>query len=119
MTLLDVLLAVLVLMPFASAAGTIFFVRLVKEAIQPPILLVMLTGSAIVNVLCGSYLAGLTLNARLLGNTNPAGLAPVTVFVLIAALAPSPLIALVLWRVSRGVGRGRLTRDVPDKAQPL
>lgn len=119
MTLLDVLLVVLVFMPIASAGGTLFFVRLVKDAIAPPILLVMLTASAIVNVICGSYLAALSLNTRLLGNTNPPELAPVTVGVLIAALAPSPLIALALWRVSRGVHRGRLVADVPDKAHPL
>lgn len=118
MTFLDFLLGVLVFMPIACALATLFFARLVKDAVAPPILLVLLTAFSVVSLLCGSYIAALTLNARLLGNANPPELAPLTVAVLNLALAPSPVIAIVLWRVSRGAGRNRLTRDVPDKAGP-
>lgn len=119
MTLLDILLVVLLGMPFASGLSTLYLARLVKDAVAPPSLLVMLTASSFVTFMSSSYLAALNVNVRMLGHTNPPELAPLTVAIIIAPLAMINVIAFQLWRVSRSVHRGRLMRDVPDKARTL
>lgn len=110
----DVLLLVLMVMPFASAGATFYLARLVKDAVAPPSLLVMLTATSTVALVCSSYLAALNVNLRVLGNTNPPELVPFTLIAIIAPLAMVNVTAFMLWRVSRGVGRERLTTDVPD-----
>ena len=92
---------VLMGIPFFSAASTFYLARLVKEAIAPPILLLLLVIEATVSLSCSSYIAVLTVRTRFFGLANPPELLPITLLALIAPLAMINLIAFVLWRSRR------------------
>jgi hypothetical protein len=88
--------------PFLSAVSTLYLARLVKGAISPPILLVLLTIEATLSLLCSSYITVLTVRTRFFGLTNPPELLPITLLALITPLAMINVIALVLWRSRNG-----------------
>jgi len=101
-TLVSAEFIVLMIVPFFSLVSAIYLARLIRDAITPPVLLVLLTVEATVSLLCSSYIAVLTLNTRFFGHANPPELLPVTLLALIAPLAMINLIAFVLWRSRNG-----------------
>lgn len=88
----------LVVLPFFSLLSTIYLARLVRFAIAPPVLLVLLVIEASVSLVCSSFISALTINVRFLGRTNPPELLPLTLLALLAPLAMINVIAFVLWR---------------------
>jgi len=98
------LFMVLLVIPFFTVWSAAYLANLVRDAIQPPILLVLLTVQAIVSLMCSGYIATLVVNSRFLGNVNPPELVPITLVALIVPLAMVNVIALALRRTRGSAG---------------
>ena len=99
-----VLFAVLFVMPFLSLASAWYLTRLVSDAVQPPVLLVLLTTKAIVSLVCSGYIAVLLVNVRFFHNTNPPELLPITLLAIILPLGMINVVSLSLWRTRGPIG---------------
>lgn len=114
--IINIMLAFLVVIPLLSLISLTYLIRLVKDTVYPPILLVLLTVEAIISFACSAYLAVLTVNTRAFHNENPIWLAPITILTVFAPMMMINVIALVLYRangkaVKGGKKIGRRTGD--------
>jgi hypothetical protein len=99
----------LLVLPFATTWSLFYLGRLVHDAVQPPILLVLLTINAAVVLVCTTYFGALIVNARFLGHQNPPELLLSTLLALDLPLTMINVIAVVLWR--HNGGRRRIGAD--------
>ena len=93
----DVLLAILIVMPFVTTASTIYLWNLYLNARYSRLALT-LAGTATVTLISASWLGALIINTRVLGRTNDPAFTPITLVAIIAPLAAINATAFVLWR---------------------
>lgn len=105
--IINFMLAFLVVIPLLSLISLTYLIRLVKDTVYPPILLVLLTIEATISFACSAYLAVLTINTRALHNENPIWLAPITIITVFAPMMMINVIALVLFRANGKAVKGK------------